>query len=938
MRAVAPLWIFSAFVAAAELEYDSTSEIIHEGDMTWSSRKRFLVACLLGLTAISTAQAATLCRAAHLRVNDRENPLGIGAEHPTLSWQMDDHRQGARQTAYEIRVASSAAKLRAGAADVWDSGEVRSAQSVGIAYDGPALQARRRYVWAVRLWDAQGHASAWSAPNWWEMGLLQPTDWKGHWIGNASAPKHSAPLLRHEFQLRGGIARARVYVTALGSYQLHLNGQRVGDGILTPGWTDGRKHVLYQTFDVTRLLHSGANVIGAALGDGWYGSPLGWKGAAFNFGPPPPRLLLQLEVTDRDGRRQTILSDGSWKTVAGPILASTIYDGETYDARAEQSGWDQAGFSGKGWQPVEDLGAYEAGHPLLMAQDMPEIRVSQLLRPRRITQPKPGVWVFDIGQNLAGYARLRVNGPRGTRVQMRFAEILNPDGTVYTKNLRSAKATDVYVLKGRGTETFTPHFTYHGFRYVEVTGYPGRPAADDLTVEAFHTALPRTGWIETSSPLVNHVLGNILWSQRSNLMSVPTDCPQRDERLGWMADAEIFWGTASFNMDTDTMTRKWMRDVVDAQGPNGAFSDVSPRVVDTRDGAPAWGDAGIIVPYKAWKQYNDVAALRQNWAAMEKWMEYIHQANPNLLWENSRNNDFGDWVPADSTTPKDLIATAYWAYDAHLMAQMAHALGNTATEQQYGQLFDQIRSAFQKKFVQADGVVGNGSQTCYAIALQMNLLPNAQRAVAGRHLVNDIQKREGHLSTGFVGTGYLLPALTATGHDDIAWKLLLNTTYPSWGYEVEHGGTSIWERWNGDHGDPGMNSYNHYAFGAVGEWIYRHAAGIDTPDSGAGFGRFVLAPHPATRLRSLRATYDSRWGTIVSEWQTTPAGEVTMHVIVPANTRATVLVPGQGRAEVKAPAGARFVRTQGNAVAYEVPAGSYVFRGHISGGGNAETR
>lgn len=900
--------------------------------MTWSSRKRFLAACLLGLTAIPSAQAATpQCSAVHLRVNDRKNPLGMGAAKPTLSWQMDDHRQGARQTAYEIRVASSAAKLRAGSADVWDSGEVRSAQSVGIAYGGPALQSQRRYVWEVRIWDAQGHPSAWSAPQWWEMGLLQAADWKGRWIGNAAAPKHSAPLLRREFQLQNGIARARVYVTALGSYQLHLNGQRIGDGILTPGWTDFRKHVLYQTFDVTRLLHGGANVLGAALGDGWYGSPLGWKGADFNFGPPPPRLLLQLEVTYRDGHHQTVVSDGSWKTVTRPIQASTIYDGETYDARAAQPGWDRPGFSGQGWQPVQDLGAYEAGHPLLMAQDMPEIRVSQLLRPQHITQPKPGVWVFDIGQNLAGYARLRVHGRRGTRVQMRFAEILNPDGTIYTKNLRSAKATDVYVLDGKGTETFTPHFTYHGFRYIEVTGYPGRPTADDITVEAFHTALPRTGWIETSSPLVNHIFRNILWSQRSNLMSVPTDCPQRDERLGWMADAEIFWGTASFNMDTDTMTRKWMRDVVDAQGANGAFADVSPRVVDVRDGAPAWGDAGIIVPYKAWKQYNDVTVLQQNWAAMEKWMEYIHQANPDLLWENSRNNDFGDWVPANSTTPKDLIATAYWAYDAHLMSEMAHALGNRSAEHQYRQLFGQIRSAFQQKFVQADGVVGNGSQTCYAIALQMNLLPQAQRAAAASHLVADIQKRDGHLSTGFVGTGYLLPALTATGHDDVAWTLLLNTTYPSWGYEIKHGGTSMWERWNGDHGDPSMNSYNHYAFGAVGEWMYRDAAGIDSTAADAGFGHFVLAPHPDARLHSMRATYDSRWGTIVSEWQTTPAGDVTLHVVVPANTSATVAVPGKGKSGVKAPAGARFVRTQGDAVVYAVPAGSYVFHGHMGG-------
>lgn len=897
-------------------------------------RKRLLPLVLAGLSTafclISFAAAAQpACRAVHLRVNSRKNPLGLGGQHPALSWQMSDARQGARQRAYEIRVAASPAGLHSGKA-IWDSGKVDSPQSIGVAYPGPALQTARRYWWAVRVWDLHGRPSTWSQANWWETGLLQASDWKAHWIGDPSAPLHSAPLLRHEFHLAGAVRTARVFVTALGSYELHINGSKVGDGILNPGWTDFRHRVLYQTYDVTRLLRAGDNAIGAMLGDGWYGSPLGWKPAAFNFGPPPPRLLLQLQVTYLDGKQQTIDSDGTWKATTGPILTSTIYDGETFDATRNPAGWDRPAFPGQGWQPVQDFGAMQPGAPQLVAQDMPPIRISRLLRAHAITQPKPGVWLFDFGQNMAGFARLRVHGPRGARVQLRFAEILNPDGTIYTKNLRSAKATDVYILNGRGEETFQPHFTYHGFRYIEVTGYPGRPVVGDIIAEAFHTHLPRSGWIETASPLVNRIFQNILWSQRSNLMSVPTDCPQRDERLGWMADAEIFWGTASFNMDVDTLARKWMHDVVDAQSAAGAFSDVSPRVVDPRDGAPAWGDAGVIVPYRTWQQYGDLAILRQNWPAMAKWVAWIHDANPNLIWENNRNNDFGDWVPANSTTPKDLIATAYFAYDAHLMAEMAHALGNAAAERRYNDLFQAIRSAFQKKFVQPDGVVGNGSQTCYALAIEMNLLPDSLRKAAGDHLVADIQARDGHLSTGFVGTGYLLPALTDTGHSDVAWRLLLNTTYPSWGYEVKHGGTTIWERWNGDHGDPSMNSYNHYAFGAVGGWIYGVAAGIGHPVEDAGFQHLVIAPHPDPRLGWMRARYGSNLGMIVSDWKFTSTGILSLHIVVPANASATIKVPASSRKQVQAPAAARFVHMDGPAAVYEVPAGAYTFQSHPS--------
>jgi alpha-L-rhamnosidase len=496
-----------------------------------------------------------------------------------------------------------------------------------------------------------------------------------------------------------------------------------------------------------------------------------------------------------------------------------------------------------------------------------------------------------MAQNMVGWVRMKVNGPAGAQVRLRFAERLNPDGSIYTENLRGAEATDTYILRGGGEETFEPHFTYHGFRYVELTGYPDKPSLDSITGIVFHTAAPYGGQIFTGSNLVNQIWVNTMWGQRGNFESIPTDCPQRDERLGWMGDAGIFWRTAVYNMDLQAFTHKWMRDVVDAQSSDGAFSDVSPRVVDIRDGAPAWGDAGIIIPWTAYQQYRDRRLVEENWSAMERWMNYIHEANPDLIWANRRNNDFGDWVPANSSTPKDLIATAYWAQDASMMADMARALGRDEDAARYKQLFNGIRDAFVRKFVHEDGSIGNGSQTCYALALHIGLVPEALRKLAVDRLVADIESRGGHLSTGFLGTPHLMFALSENGRADVAYRLLLNDTYPSWGYTVQRGATTIWERWNGDTGDPSMNSYNHYAFGAVVEWLYREMAGIDTDPTAPGFEKIVIHPHPNRQIGHVRAEYNSVRGKIVSEWTYENDGSVSYKVEVPANTVATVLLP-----------------------------------------------
>jgi alpha-L-rhamnosidase len=745
--------------------------------------------------------------------------------------------------------------------------------------------------------------------------MASPSNWEsasdpaGPWLpaaaledADAPWPPRPAALFRKEIIVPKDIRTARLRATALGSYQMFINGSRVGKDILTPDWTDYRKRVLYQNYDVTSMLEHATNRIEALLGYGWYGSALGWTGSRFNFGPAPPRLLAQLELTYTDGSREVFGTDDSWEAAESAIRYSELYGGESYDAGKAQP---------ETWRKAEQVAPPAI---VVAAQMSPPIRATQILRTERISEPKPGVHVYDMGQNIVGWVRL--GGAAAMQsARLRFAERLDPDGNIYTDNLRGAEATDTYI---GGTEPFEPHFTYHGFRYVEVTGQDAVPS---ITGVVFHTDAPITGTFDSGSDLVNQIFKNTMWSQRGNLTSVPTDCPQRDERLGWMGDAGIFWRTATYNMDMQAFTHKWMHDVVDAQSPVGGFPDVAPRVIDERDGAPAWGDAGVIVPWTAYRQYGDRRIIEDNWTAMERWMNYIHGPNPGLIWANRRNNDFGDWVPANSTTPKDLIATAYWAQDAKMMADMAHGIHRESDAAKYAQLFNGIRDAFIKKFVREDGAIGNGSQTCYALALHIGLVPDTLRKAAVDHLVADIQSRDWHLSTGFLGTPHLMFALSENGRADVAYRLLLNETYPSWGYQIRKGATTIWERWNGDTGDPSMNSYNHYAFGSVVEWLYREMAGIDTDPLAPGFEKIVIHPHPDARVGHVKAEYDSVRGKIVSEWSIDGNGALSMNVTIPANTTAKVVLPGTA---------AKRISRDGKALeaqaSYEIGSGTYRFR------------
>ncbi len=757
-------------------------------------------------------------------------------------------------------------------------------------------------------WKASYDDSAWGFPE-----VFEPsTNSFGATNIGRPWPTGRVAMLRRGFQVDKRVVSARLYATALGAYKFHLNGRPVGDQILAPGWMDFREHVPYQVYDVTSQIKQGSNTLGAYLAPGWYSTPLKWFREGNNYGDTEPALRAQLRLQMSDGSVVWVSTDEAWKAELSEILMAEIYDGETRDERLRAPGWDGADFKDAEWHPVTVVTPRE---PQIVAQSYPPIREERVLKAKAITNPTPGVYILDFGQNMAAVPRLRIRGRRGDDIKLRFAEVLNQDGTLYVDNLRTAKATDHYILAGLpragGVEEFQPEFTFHGFRYMEVTGVRQAPTADTLQAVVLHTDAPFTLQFETGNTMVNRLWSNVIWGQRSNFVGLPTDCPQRDERLGWTADAQVFWRTATFNMDLDTFTQKFSSDLRGTQVGTAMYGIFAPGTDQSNPGyGVAWSDAGVIIPWTGWVQSGDRKIIDQNWEAMEQYLGAIKQANPEYLWRHDFGATFGDWLTPTITTPEDLVATAYWAYDAAMMQQMALAIGRSADAAKYERLHEAIKSAFEKAYVQSDGTVGSidrypsippptirphagdqnkdrfaETQTGYVLALHMDLLPQELRKAAAERLVGMIEKNNWLLGTGFLGTPYLLEVLSDTGHSDVAYRLLLNTEYPSWGYLIEHGATTTWERWNGDQmrNDPSMNSYNHYAYGAVAEWMYRYAAGIDTDTSDPGFHRVALHPNFDGRLHSLSLDYQSVYGAIHSDWRVA-GGEISWHLTIPPNT------------------------------------------------------
>jgi len=740
------------------------------------------------------------------------------------------------------------------------------------------------------------------------------------------APVRAPVYLRREWDVAMVPKRARISATALGIYEIAINGKRVGNEYFAPGWTEYTQRLQVQTYDVTSLLRKGRNVITATLADGWYAGNLGWGPNSRNiWGDYPLRLRAKLDLQGKT--TETIVTDSTWKFSNGPIRSADFYNGERYDARNELVGWDKTGYDDKAWNTVDA----KVENRRLVASPGGAVIVTQELKPRAVTTPRPGVYVFDMGQNMVGWVRMKVRGAAGTIVTLRFAEMLNPDGTVYMENMRKAEATDQYTLSGRGNETWEPRFTFRGFRYVELTGFPGKPTKDTLLGRVAHSDIPSTLSFSTSSKLLNQLQSNIDWGQRGNFVSVPTDCPQRDERLGWMGDANIFVQTACMNRDVAAFFTKWIRDTIDSQ-KSGSYSDVTPNVPAINvTGAPAWGDAGVHVPMAIYECYADRELLAEAFPHMAQWVDYILRNNPGLLWKEVRGNDYGDWLSIADDTDKEVLATAFFFRSASEVSQAATILGHEAEAKKYRELAERIRKAFIAAYVDLKtGAIRSGTQTVYSLALRFGLLSDDLVAKAGQQLLANVERHGTHLSTGFVGVSHLLPAISQIDRDDVAFALLNQTTYPSWLYSVLQGATTIWERWNGwthDKGffDPGMNSFNHYSFGSVGAWMYNNIAGLQA--AAPGWKQIRVVPKPSGGLDHATAMMITPYGNLGSKW-TLKKGRFELNVEIPVNTTAEIHVPGKLDPKTGAP-GLTPTQVSGNTTVFKVGSGRWKFTSGI---------
>jgi alpha-L-rhamnosidase len=901
------------------------------------------IAAVFASAIILAAAPATV---ANLKCEYKTNPIDIDALQPRLSWQLSSPDRGVMQSAYQVRVGETAEALAS--TPLWDSGRIQSEASHLVVYGGPAAQSGKRYFWQVRVWTGGDQPSEWSAPAFWEMGLLTPSDWKASWINAVidEDPKKSNPsiMFRKEFQVAAPLRSARAYVTSLGLYEMELNGKKVGDQVFTPGWTSYDTRLQYQVYDVKGLLKQGKNAVGVVTGDGWYRGNIAFQRQRNAYGQNIG-LLVQIQLTYADGRTALVTTDASWKASTGPILASDIYNGESYDARLEKPGWSTSGFADKDWKAVK---VAEAPKAAIIAPAGPPVRKIQEIKPVKILRTPKGDTVVDMGQNMVGWIRLNVKGPAGTKVTLRHAEVLDKAGNFYTENLRVAKQTDTFILKGAAAaETFEPHFTFHGFRFVAVDGFPGELALNNLTGVVIHSDMHSTGTFESSNALINQLQHNIQWGQKGNFVDVPTDCPQRDERLGWTGDAQAFARTAAFNFDTAGFYTKWLKDLAADQKESGSVPHVIPNVLDRKNptastGSAGWADAAVVVPWTVYLVYGDTRILEQQYPSMKAWVDYqTRQAGESLLWK--KDFTFGDWLAfattrsdyPGATTDKDLVCQAYFIRSTDLLQRTATILGKAEDAAKYADLLTKIKKVFFDEFVTPNGRLTSNTQTAYALALGFNILPESLRAGAAQRLAEDVRTFK-HLTTGFLGTPLLCQVLSDYGYWDEAFMLLNRKEYPSWLYPVTQGATTIWERWDGQKPDgsfqdKGMNSFNHYAYGAIGEWLYKAVAGIEIDPQQPAYRHIMFQPHPGGGLDRAKAAIETIYGKAVSDWKIAN-GQFTFAVEVPANSRATVRLPGARRDQVREGgrplaegAGITAIADGNGAVMVEIGSGKYAF-------------
>jgi alpha-L-rhamnosidase len=830
----------------------------------------------------------------HLLTENLTNPIGLDAPKPRFSWQLSSDKRNVAQTAYELKVSADKGP-------VWNSGKVSSNQSVQVPYAGAALQSNKKYTWELRVWDNNGKASPWSEPAFFQTALLTTSDWKAKWIEAGFEEDASRPvvLFRNQFAVNKKIKSAALYITSHGMYEVQLNGNRVGDAYLTPGWTSYNKRLQYQVYDVTNMLAKGNNAIGAMVGNGWYRGYLAWDDNKNIYGKKLG-LLAQLRITYSDGTTQNIVTDESWKSSTGAIKSVEIYHGETIDARAEQNGWSKPGFNDAAWKGVSLL-ATDMGN--LVATENEPVRKHETFKAIKLITTPSGEKVLDFGQNLVGWVVVKATGNAGDKIVLKHAEVLDKQGNFYTENLRAAKATATYILKGGEVETFEPHFTFYGFRFLKIENYPGEINPDNFTAVALYSDMKPTGTFTSSNALVNQLQHNIQWGQRGNFLDVPTDCPQRDERLGWTGDAQAFSRTASFNFGVNAFFSKWMKDVAADQEASGLVPHVIPNVLGKGAGASTgWADVATIIPWNMYLAYGDKKLLETQYPSMKAWVKYMKDASKNDLWNTGFH--FGDWLfyrPFDdndgraAVTDKYMIAQCFYANSVQLLINSSKVLNKPEDEVYYTALLKTVKDAYLREYVTPNGRLISGTQTAYVLALNFDMLPENLRTQAADRLAENVISYGTHLTTGFLGTPYLCHVLTRFGHTDLSYKLLLQEDYPSWLYPVKMGATTIWERWDGQKPDstfqtPGMNSFNHYAYGAIGDWMYRQMVGLDTYEDGVGYKHIKVKPHIGGGFTNAAASLQTYYGTLSSGWKI-ENGKTLMEVEIPANTTATVFVP-----------------------------------------------
>lgn len=955
-----------------------------------------LLSLVLALAASISAEAGTALTPFRLRCEYRENPLGIDAASPRLSWQVQSDARGQRQTAYRILVASTAKNLAANKGDLWDTGRVESDDTLFIPYAGQPLASRMGCHWKVFTWDIAGKIVV-SEPATWSMGLLADDDWSADYISyKDDTPVHTntkelhlpaARQYRKDFATTKLVKRATIYATALGIYELHLNGRKVGDAFFAPGWTDYSQRAYYNTYDVTDMMESGENAIGAWVAEGWYSGYVGFglltgmgteKNGRSTYGKTPS-VMAQLEIEYTDGSKQVVGTDATWHVSAeGPIQEADLLMGEHYDATKEFNGWSSAGFDETSWETAvlaESNGSviatfYEGQNPTepgrgpriegrerdlgfrrpkLEAFPGVPVRITEEVPAKKVTERLPKTYVFDLGQNFAGVMRLKLKGPTGHKVTIRYGEMLHPDGRLMTENLRKARAIDTYVCKGDPDgEIYEPRFTFHGFQLVEVENFPGEPTTDSVTGLAMHSDTPMTSEFACSDPMVNQLFKNVVWTQRANFLDLPTDCPQRDERMGWTGDAQAYVGTAAYNADIGAFYTKWLRELMESQRPSGAFPGYSPFPFQHGwDFGSAWADAGIICPWTLWQAYGDKRVIDDCWEPMVRFMDWRERTSVGDLGI-AHGNAWGDWLAQGAETPLAYVDSVYLAISAKMISEMAAATGRDDAAKKYADQFERTNAAFLKKYVTDDGRVTVNSQTAQALAIFADLIPEDMIDKTGQHLADMLAENGNHMATGFLGTRPLLPVLSDAGQHDLAVFLLQSREFPSWGYEIANGATTIWERWDsytkedafGRH-NAAMNSFSHYAFGAVCEWMFGTLAGIRS--DGPGYKKIVIEPRPPSPKSNamhepidwVNAKYDSIRGPIESHWEVVD-DNLVVEVTIPANTTATVILPTASPEQIREatngpgrPLGdvahAKLVDSSNGKAVIEIDSGSYVF-------------